>query len=34
MNRLKQLHGLAARFEKRAAHYRALMVIACIVVDA
>lgn len=32
VNRLKQWRGIATRFEKRAAHYRAMVVIAAILI--
>jgi len=32
INRLKQWRGLAARYEKRAVNYRAMMVIASIAI--
>jgi transposase len=32
VNRLKQWRGIATRFEKRAAHYRAMVVIAALMI--
>ena len=32
VNRLKQWRGIATRFEKRAVHYRAMVVIAALMI--